>query len=139
MATTLKTLTGRVVSLTIGADTVTNCKSIKWKTSHTISPRLLPSSKIPVGWLQSHSWIEGEFNLLSLCSSIQTTHAPAISDAIIISPFIVTGETTDGLAVTYTFDGLIIQSIEKGLEGTEPVFTHKFLAYSVTEAVEEPA
>lgn len=134
MVVTLKTLTGRVVSLTIGADTVTNCKSIKWRTVHTVSPRLLPSSKIPTGWLQSHSWVEGEFNLLSMCSSIQTTHAPPAADAVPISPFVVTAEATDGTAVTYTFTGLIIQTIEKGLEGAESVFVHHFLAYSVTES-----
>jgi hypothetical protein len=113
---------------------VLNCKSIKWRKNHTITPQLLPSSKVPVGWLQGHSWIEGEFELKTL-STVFDTYAPKNTDAIVIPYFVVFGETTAKVARTYTFSGLIIANPEQGL-GTdgETVFTFKFLAYYVTEA-----
>lgn len=125
-------LTGRIVSLLVGTDTLTNCKVIRWKTVHTISPRLLPTSKVPSGWLQSHSWIEGEFGLQTLSAELNA-YVPAGADTIAITPFEVTGEAADGTPVVYAFTGAIIQTVDKMLEGSEPVYMYHFLAYSVTE------
>lgn len=126
-------LTGRIISITAGEGTIDNCRSVRWRTVHTISPRLLPSSKIPIGWLQSHSWIEGELGVMGLLPVAVIAHVPAVADATIITPFIIVSEGTDGTDVTYTFTGLIIASMDKSLEGSEPVYVYKFLAYSVTE------
>ena len=124
-------LTGRIADLLAGATHITNCKYIKWKPVHTIAPRLLPSSKIPVGWFQSHIWIEGELGLQSLDPSLV---APSIEDAEIIPIFVVTAITTTGGTKTFTFTGFIIAGVDKDLGGDEPVFVYHFLAYSVAEA-----
>ena len=137
----MTTLMGRIVKLEVGENSgedyhtdILTCKSIKWRKVHTITPRLLPSAKIPAGWLQSHSWIEGEFGLQTMDSSLDE-YAPKDADAVIIPYFVVTAETTAKATKTFTFEGLIISSPEQGL-GTdgEPIFTYKFLAYYVTEA-----
>lgn len=125
-------LTGKITSLLVGAATLTNCKFARWKTSHTVSPRLLPSSKIPVGWLQSHSWIEGEVGLMSLSAELDA-YVPVDADTLPITIFKVTGETADGTPVVYAFTGTIIQTVDKMLEGAEPIYIYHFLAYSVTE------
>jgi len=125
-------LTGRVVSILVGASTITNCKLARWKTVHTLSPRLLPSSKVPVGWLQSHIWIEGEFGLQSLSAALNA-YVPAGTDTIAITPFSVTGQNAEGTNVVYAFTGAIIQTVDKMLEGNEPIYMYHFLAYSVTE------
>lgn len=132
MVATMDALTGRIVSLTLGSDSITNCKSFKWRTVHNVAPRLLPSSKIPTGWFQGHKWVEGEFSLMSICSAI-ATHAPPATDAVIISPMSLASQTTAGTAVTYAFTGFIIVTIDKELDGVEPLYVHHFLAYSVTE------
>ena len=130
------TLMGHVFLIEAGEDDSThtdilNCKSIKWKKNQTISPRLLPSAKVPQGWLQSHSWIDGEFSLVT-ASDIFETYAPEDADAIAIPYFMVTSTDVAKATVTWTFTGLIITSIDRDIsEGGEGVFTYKFLAYSV--------
>lgn len=125
-------LTGRIISLLVGVTTISNCKLIRWRTIHTVSPRLLPSSKVPAGWLQSHSWIEGEFGLQSLSAELNA-YVPADADTIAITPFEVTGQNAEGTNVVYAFTGAIIQTVDKMLEGGEPIYVYHFLAYSVTE------
>lgn len=131
------TYTPRIVKLEVGASVgshtdVLNCKSIKWRKNHTITPQLLPSAKIPQGWLQSHSWIEGEFSIQTT-NTIFATYTPEAADATAIPYFMVTVETTAKASVTYTFTGLIISTPERelGTEG-EPIFVYKFMANYVT-------
>jgi hypothetical protein len=126
------TLTGKVVSLVINSVTITNCKYLRWKANHNISPRLLPSSKVPVGWLQSHKWIEGEFGLLTLSSTVDGL-IPAALDSVAFTTFVANALTTIGGAVVFTFTGGIVVGVDKVLEGNEPVFVYKFLAYSVAQ------
>ena len=130
--TTANILTGRIISLTIGGDALTNCKFARWKLVHTVSPRLLPSSKIPVGWLQGHSWIEGELGMQSLSAELDA-HVPVGADMTAISPFVITGVNAAGTNIVYTFTGAILQTVDKMLEGGEPVYVYHFLAYSVVE------
>ena len=130
--TTANILTGRIVSLTIGVDVLTNCKFARWKLVHTISPRLLPSSKVPTGWLQSHSWIEGELGMQSLSAELDV-FVPVGADTTAIAIFVITGINAAGTNIVYTFTGAIIQSVDKMLEGGEPVYVYHFLAYSVVE------
>jgi len=125
-------LTGKVVSLVINSVTITNCKYLRWKSNHNISPRLLPSSKIPVGWLQSHKWIEGEFGLLTLSSTVDGL-IPATLDSVAFTTFVANALTTIGGAVVFTFTGGIVVSVDKVLENDEPVFNYRFLAYSVAQ------
>lgn len=127
-------LTGRIISLTVGEDVLTNCKLARWKTVHALSPRLLPSSKVPIGWLQSHIWIEGEFGLLSLSAEVNA-FLPAGEDTLAITPFEIKGENAEGTPVTYTFTGAIIQTVDKMLEGGEPIYMYHFLAYFNTETI----
>lgn len=129
-------LTGRVVSLLVGEDTITNCRVARWRTVHTLSPRLLPSSKVPIGWLQSHIWIEGEFGLLSLSAAVNA-YLPAGEDTLAITPFEIRSENAEGTPVTYAFTGTILQTVNKMLEGGEPVFMYHFLAYSNIEVIGE--
>lgn len=131
--TTATLLTGRIVSLTIVGDTLTNCKFARWKLIHTLSPRLLPSSKVPVGWLQSHSWIEGELGMQSRSPELDAL-VPVGADSTAISPFVITGQNAAGTNIVYTFTGAIVQTVDKMLEGSEPIYVYRFLAYSVAES-----
>lgn len=135
---TESTYMGRIVKIEAGASgsnhtDITNCISIKWRKNHTITPQLLPSSKVPVGWLQSHSWIEGEFTLQTK-NTVLDSYVSSNADASTILYFVVTAETTAKATKTFTFSGFIIASPEQefGKEG-EAQFVYKFLAYYVSE------
>jgi len=134
----MTTLT-RIIKIEAGASAgshtdVLNCKSIKWRDNHNIVPQLLPSSKVPVGWLQSHKWIDGEFSLQTM-DSVFNIYAPASADAVEIPYFVVSASDTAKNTITYTFDGLLISSIERDLNDIgEPLFVYKFTANYVTEA-----
>ena len=135
---TESTYQGRIVKLEVGVSggshtDIRNCKSIKWRKVHTITPQLLPSSKTPAGWLQSHSWVEGEFALQTK-NTVLDSYASHYADAAPILYFVVTGETTDKTPKTFSFTGFIIANVEQefGASG-EALFVYKFLAYYVTE------
>jgi hypothetical protein len=132
------TLKGHIIAVEVGdgeetPTSITNCKFIRWKTNHTATPRFLPSSKAPVGWLQSHFFVEGEMGLVSKDATLDS-YVPSTADADIIPHFVALGEDTANNAVTYTFEGLIVENVEKGIDGSgEPVFVYKLKAYYVTE------
>lgn len=134
----------RIVKLSVGESAesytdITNCKSFKWRTNHTITPQTLPSSKIPVGWLQSHIWVEGEFSLQT-SDPILNTYAPSDSDAVPIPYFVLTAENTYlKEEVPFYFVGLTISSIERAIdEKGEPIFVYKFTAYYSTDELVGP-
>lgn len=125
----------RLVKIEVGQSSIVhsnilNCKSIKWRNVHAFTPRVLPSAKIPTGLSQSHMWIEGEFELQTK-DALVDFYAPENADAILIPYFAIFTETKDKRLLKYTFDGLIISNVERGLDTeNEPVFVYKFLAYS---------
>ena len=123
------TLTGRIVSLVVGGNSITNCKYLRWWTNHIVIPRFLPSSKVAVGYLQGHINVGGEFGLLTYDTNLV---APSTADGSIVS-LVMTTVTTAGATRTFTFTGAIIASVDKELSGGEPIFIYHFLAYYVTE------
>ena len=126
----MPTLIGRIVTITANGNPIDVCKFVRWRTVHTISPRLLPSSKIPVGWLQSHMWVEGEIGLQSYCPYCTI---PPETDTTAVT-LIVTTKTIAGVTRTFTFSNLIIATQDRDLGGEEPIFVFHFLAYSCTES-----
>ncbi len=59
---------------------------------------------------------------------------PVGADSTAISPFVITGQNAAGTNIVYTFTGAIVQTVDKGLEGSEPIYVYRFLAYSVAES-----
>lgn len=128
--------TGRVTKIEAGASAgshtdITNAKFARWGREHTITPRNLPSSKIPVGYLQSHSHIKGEFALVSEAYAAFSSYISDTGDNTVIPFARISGESIAKVAVYWTFTGFIITHVEKKLEGAEAVFVYHFLAYSV--------
>jgi len=131
--------TGRITKLEIGASAgshtdVLNVKFMRWKRIHNVTPRLLPSSKIPVGWLQGHSHVEGELGVVSEMNTAIASYYGETVDSIII-PFVkVSYRKQDGAIATFILSGFIITLVEKALEkGSEAVFVYRFLAYNAVE------
>ena len=132
--------TGRITKLEIGASAeshtdVTNVKFMGWDRIHNITPRLLPSSKIPVGWLQGHSWLKGEIRIVSEMTSALSGYYSETADSTIIPYVMATYVKQDGTTATCTFTGFIVFNVKKSLEeGSESVYVYEFLAYNSTEA-----
>ena len=122
-------LTGRITSLTVGGNSIPNCKYIIWRTNHTITPQFLPSSKIPVGYLQSHISVEGTIGLQTHDDNLVE---PSTADSPVIS-MIAQAIDTAGATETYTFVAAIIEGVGKDLGGLEPIFVYRFQAFYVTE------
>lgn len=136
-----KTYTGRIVKLEAGTSSEVHCdilniKFIRWRRNHIITPRMLPSTKVPVGYLQGHSFIEGEFGLTSECSLCFEEYIDDDGDNTIIPYFMITVEQIDKTTNTFTFNNIILTFVEKRFEGSgkEPVFVYRFLAYYVVRA-----
>lgn len=136
---TIDTLGLRLVKIEAGEsltdyEDITNCDSFKWRNVHAVTPRFLPNSKIPLDFIQSHNWIEGEFSLKTT-DALFDTYAPNNAEAVIIPYFAIFTENMDNETGGHIFYGLIISSIENEL-GTdkEPTITYKFLAYDETGA-----
>lgn len=132
------TYLGRVVKVEVGVSAgshtdITNCKYIRWRTVHNVTPRTIPSQKYPAGWLQSHMWVEGEMALVTK-NTVLDTYAPKNADASTPAYFVVTAEDTAKTAKTFTFTGFIISNAELAFSGAgEALYIYKFLAYYVTE------
>lgn len=127
--------TGTIQKIEIGSSTVdiTNARFIRWRRIHTITPRNLPSTKIPVGYLQSHSYVEGEFGLVSEYDSEFSSYIDDDGDNTVISSFKVTVLEHDGTTTFWTFYNAIISHVEKAIEeDSESVFVYHFLAYYVS-------
>jgi hypothetical protein len=130
----------RLVRLEVGESptnrsVILNCKNIKWRDIHAVTPQLMPTAKIPANFLQSCVWIEGEFRLQT-DDAIFGTYAPPDEEAVIIPYFIAFTEDINKVLWRYTFDNLIITSIERELnEDKEPTTVYKFMAFGVAEAV----
>jgi len=127
----------RIINIEVGESDsnysdITNVKSIRWRRVHTITPRLLPSTKVPVGYLQSHSWLEGQLITVGKTDVFDSYYTDT-TDSTVIPYFVVTAEKHDLSTATFTFNNLIIVSTELPLEEGEPVKTYNFLAYSLTE------
>ena len=123
-------LTGRITSLTIDGNAITNVKYARWNTEHTITPQLLPSDKEATGALQSHTWVTGVIGLQGRDSNLV---APSTADSPIIA-LIVKTITTAGATYTFTFSGTRIEGVSQDLGGEEPIFEYRFFAYKVVES-----
>ena len=117
---------------TTGLSTV-NIKSVKWKINHTVTPRTLPSSKVPVGWLQGHSFVEGELSIIGENSGIKG-YCPGSSDSTILTTATITIKDINNANVVYTFSNLIFISSSNSVDFNtgEPITTYVFYAYSVS-------
>lgn len=130
----------RLVRLEVGESitnraVILNCKTIKWRDIHALTPQLMPRAKTPASLMQSCTWIEGEFELQTDDAAF-ATYAPSDAEAIVIPYFVTFTEDANKVLWRYTFDNLIISSIEHGLnEGKEPITIYKFKAFGVVEAI----
>ncbi len=120
----MTTLLPRILTMTFDGNSITNCRLFRWRTVHNVSPRLLPSNKEAVGFFQGHTHVEGEIGLLSYDSNLVE---PSTADSPEVT-MVVTAITTAGATRTLTFTKTVIESVDGGLGGEEPIFTYKFKA-----------
>ena len=123
--------TGRIVSVVADETPIENVKSMKWEQKHEVTPQLLPSNKNPVGWLQGHSWIEGE---IMVVSKDPTLEEDLTADATVFDEVVVTAISIKGVEESSTLASLVVTHNEKAFtdEG-EPATIYHFKAKSATE------
>lgn len=130
--------TGRITKIEIGESAashtdVTNAKFIRWRRNHVVTPRTLPSQKIPVGWLQGHSFVEGELGIVSEMAAAIASYYSDSADSTIIPYFKVYARAQDGAIKIFTITGGLIFNIAPSIErDLESVFVYHFVAYNVT-------
>jgi len=136
---------GRVNHLYIGAssasnvDIAANVKFMRWRRQHRITPQTAANSKIPIGWFQPHSWIEGELGVISEAKDAFYDQATAYidddGDNTVIPYVVLVVDAHDGTDITFTFDNFIISYVEKMVEDYDTsIFVYHFLAYKVTRS-----
>ena len=130
LPSTATIFTTRITSVKADTVAVNDVVFIGWDQVHVVTPQLLPSSKIPVGWLQGHAWVKGEIRVKGKSATLEN---PLTSDASVITELEVIGEDLNGTTVEYNLAYLIItnNALSFSDEG-EPVTIYYFLAYSVT-------
>ena len=126
----MTTFTGKLVSVTAVATVIKKVKSMGWKQVHAVTPRLLPSSKNPVGWLQGHAWVEGE---IRCTSKDDTLDHDLKTDAMVFSTVTVVAKDVTDKEHIFELVNLIVVNNEIGFDEGEPVTIYHFLAYSVEE------
>ena len=140
---------GRIDKIEIGLTVGTNCDItnvivMNWERMHDVSPRLVASAKIPIGWNQPHSWIVGSFSLLSYCDCITQANVSGGGfayvpggDSTVIDFFVVTYRDENNNVQTTTFtSGIIYRAVKELLNYDDSIWIFHFMAYQAVDSVE---
>lgn len=143
---------GRIDKIEIGLTAGTNCDitnviTMNWERMHDVSPRLVASTKIPIGWNQPHSWVVGSFSLLSYCDcitqadvvaggAVEPAYTPG-GDSNVIAYFVVTYRDENNTVRTTTFtSGIIYRAVKELLNYDDSIWIFHFMAYQADDSVE---
>lgn len=130
------------VTLKVGASDVsnvqiTNVKRVRWKRVHKVTPQTVMNTKIPVGWHQSHKWVEGELHVLSEAKAAFMDQAVAYIDEdgnnVVIPYFVATITDADGGVWTAAFtSALITEKEEPYADDEDATWIYRFVATQVS-------
>ena len=140
---------GRIDKIEIGLTAGTNCDitnviAMNWERMHDVSPRLVASTKIPIGYNQPHSWVVGSFSLLSYCDCITKANVSGGGfayvpggDSTVIDYFVVTYRDENNTVRTTTFtSGIIYRAVKELLNYDDSIWIYHFMAYQADDSVE---
>lgn len=142
------TYTGRIDKLEIGTTAATNVEMhpilMAWERNHDVRPRLKANLKYPTEYQQPHSWVVGNFSLLSnFHNAIYTTNVVAATpglyamvangDSNVIDFFQVTyRDKNNAVKTTRFYYALIYRDVKELLNYDDSVWVYHFIAgYSV--------
>jgi len=140
---------GRIDKIEIGLTAGSNCDitnviAMNWERMHDVSPRLVASTKIPIGYNQPHSWIVGSISLLSFSDCLTKAdvggglfaYVPG-ADSNPIAYFVVTYRDENNTVRTTTFTGgLIYRATKELLNYDDSIWIYHFMAYQADDSVE---